>query len=145
MKIQIIFSTEVGTTKYVAERIQKTLTELGHQADVYEVGIDGYQPVLEGYDLQILGSPTYYGGQLETKMAQFVIKFNPDFSHTQVAVFSLGDRNYQDFCGSADILEKWVSDHGGKVVVPSLKIDGYPDDLVPISAWVTGLVKEAGL
>jgi flavodoxin len=139
MKVKIIFSTEVGTTKSVAEQIAKTLTDLQHQVDLYQVGKQPNPPDFTGYDAVLFGSPTYNEGQVETKMADFLSSFAANLSSLKTAVFSLGDSNYVHFCGSAAILETWIAQHGGVLAVPTLKIDGYPKN-EEVAAWARQLV-----
>lgn len=141
MKVKIIYETQVGTTKYVAETIQKKLTELGHQVDLHAVRSRGMKPVIEGYDLVVFGSPTYNAGQLETSMTELVATFAPDLSSYKVAIFALGDQSYGHFCGAAEILEAWITARGGKLAVPTLKIDGYPKSATPIVEWAEQLTK----
>lgn len=136
MKIQIIFGTESGTTKYVTELMTKMLIEDHHNVDVYEAGRQDTAPVLEGHDLVLLGAPTYAGGQLEDKMATLLSKFSVDLSKYKVGVYSLGDRGFDHFCASAEILEGWVVQNGGKLIAPALKIDGYPTNLDEIQQWI---------
>ena len=59
-----------------------------------------------------------------------------------VAVFGLGDKeNYEDyFCWAADILSKKVTECGGNLVCPVLKVDGEPEDNTDaVVAWASGL------
>lgn len=139
MKVKIVYGTETGTTQYVAEAMQKMLSEQNHQVDLYKAGTDGYQPDLAGYDMVLFGSPTYSEGSLEANMQQLVSEFNPDLSTIKVAVFSLGATGFFHFCRSAELLEQWVSEHKGKIIQPTIKIDGFPTDLAPIVAWVGAL------
>ncbi len=143
MKIKIIYETQVGTTKYVAEIIQKKLSTLGHEVDLHSLRTNGRQPDLTGYDAVLFGSPTYNSGQPEPTVSQFMNEFQNDLSPYKVAVFSLGDRSYPEFCGSAEILETWITGHGGNVSIPSLKIDGYPMDFSPILAWAEQFAQTA--
>ncbi|MDQ3008916.1 MAG: flavodoxin family protein [bacterium] len=135
MQILVIFSTEVGTTKIVAQTLQKLLSAKDNTVVLYEVGKERTPPNVLGTDLVLIGSPTYYNGELESKMAEFLSDYAPNLAPYKVAVFSLGDTAYEHFCGSAELLESWVTEHGGKLTVPTLQIDGYPDDQ-QINEWV---------
>lgn len=136
MKIKIIFGSEVGTTQYVAELMSKMLTDRGHEVDLHHVGLKGVQPVINDYEVLLFGSPTYYGGNLEQKMDKFVKEFKQSLGQFKIGIFSLGDSGYEHFCGSARILEDWVVNSGGKISLPTLKIDGYPHDTASIKQWV---------
>jgi len=140
MKVKILYATEVGTTKYVAEIIKKRFEDLGHQLDIQQVGSQKVLPTLEGFELLLLGSPTYYNGQPHDDMVRFLTDFKPDLTHIQVAIFALGESGYSHFCGAAEVLEQWVAENQGKLLIPTLKIDGYPSDPSSISTWVKLLV-----
>lgn len=139
MKIKLIFETQTGTTQYVAETIQQQLTAKGHQVDLHSVRASGYQPVLDGYQAVILGAPTYDDGKLETAMKVLTTRYTADLSKYKVAVFGLGNSSYPIFCAAAPLLEEWVKKNNGTVVIPSLKVDGFPDNLAPITQWVDQL------
>ncbi len=141
MNIKIIYGTLAGTTKYVAEIIQKRLNKLGHKTDLHNIN-DNSKPIIDNYDLLIFGSPTYENGELEYNMSHFLSQFSPNLSKYNVAVFGLGSSNYPKFCRSAALLEHWVVKNSGKLTVPSLKIDGYPQDLKLINNWVRKLLEK---
>ncbi len=141
MNIKIIYETQNGTTQYVAEVIQKQLREAGHETILHSVKYDGMQPSLEGIDLVLFGGPTYDDGKLEKTLREFIDVYSPDLSRHKVAVFGLGNKTYPQFCVAADILEEWVKSKGGRLVVESLRVDGFPDHLEKISEYVQSLVK----
>jgi flavodoxin len=136
MKIIIVFGSEMGTTRYVAKVAQEQLTSKGHEVKLYEARKDGLSPDLTGYDIVLFGSPTYFEGLLESNMQDLVDEFKPELSSYKVGVFSLGSHDFNNFCGSAEILEDWVAKHGGTLALPTIKIDGYPNDLSQISEWI---------
>lgn len=141
MKVKILYGTEVGTTKYVAELLQKKFNQAGWEVDLQDVGRSKNKPQLDDYQLLLVGSPTYYNGQLVASMAEFLSNYAPNLQLISTAVFSLGDSQYSHFCGSAEILETWVAERGGKIVGQALKIDGYPSDTTAIDEWVNALLK----
>jgi flavodoxin I len=141
MKIKIIYETQVGTTKLVAELLKKRLTEQGQEVELHSVLNDGMSPAIEGYDVLLFGSPTYYSGQPEMNIGQLISTFAPDLSKYRVAVFCLGDSNYEHFCGAAEILEEWVTQHRGKLAAPSLKIDGTSYSAAVIDEWLKQVLR----
>lgn len=140
MKIKVVYATEVGTTRYVAEIIKETLDQEGHQVELYELSPFSRKPLFEETDVIILGSPTYYNGQPQEYMIDFLANFNFDLRNYKVAIFSLGDKGYQDFCGSAKKIEEWVVANHGKVSGQILKIDGYPGQTDFIRQWVKEMI-----
>lgn len=139
MKILIVYETLTGTTQYVAELMSDRLTELGHQVTLHSVRYQGNQPELASFDVLIFGAPTYDDGKLEQGMKVFITKTKFDFSPKKVAVFGLGNSTYPQFCTAADILSDWVRQQQGQLLLPTLKVDGFPDDTSPILDWVTEL------
>ncbi len=139
MKILIVYETLTGTTQYVTEVMQAKLIELGHQVDLHSVRYQGQQPELSNYQVLLFGAPTYEDGKLEQGMRVFIAKCKENLSGYKVAVFGLGNSTYPLFCKSADILEEWVTQQQGRVVTPTLRIDGFPDDLSPIESWIVQL------
>lgn len=136
MKIKIIYASESGSTRYVSNVIQNQLTTEGHVAEVHCLNTDGLQVELTGFDLLLFGSPTYDDGQPQMQMVKFMNQSQANFSQTKTAVFCLGESWYPHFCGAAAVLEKWITDHSGNVVIPTLKIDGYPLDTTFIADWI---------
>jgi flavodoxin I len=116
--------------------MQKHFLTLGHEADLHSVRSQGMTPALDGYDAVLFGAPTYEDGKLETSMRVFITRFSSDLSKYKIGVFGLGNSSYPQFCFSAGVLEEWVTQNKGVLTIPSLKIDGFPDDLKPIQQWV---------
>ena len=140
MNVLIIYETQTGTTEFVANAMAEYLQTKQHQVTVHSVRQKGTQPVLDGIDLILFGSPTYDYGTLEHYMQEFVESFSADLSKHKFAVFSLGNSSFPMFCASAEILEEWVKKNNGAVAIPSLKIDGYPAGFEEIGAWLDQLI-----
>lgn len=136
MKVIVIYETLTGTTQYVAEIMRDTLAELGHTTDLHSVRYQGPEPEIQEYDVVLFGAPTYEDGKLEQGMRVFIARCKEDLSQKKVAVFGLGNSTYPQFCVSAKILEEWVVKQQGSPLIPTLKVDGFPDDVSPITNWV---------
>lgn len=141
MNIKIIYETETGTTQYVAEVIKDQLEVAGHTVHLHTIKYDGQQPSLEGIDMLLFGGPTYDDGKLEKTLREFITLFQPNLAPYKVAVFGLGNRNYPQFCVSADILEDWVRQRGGNPLVAPLRVDAFPDDTSEIETFVKSLLQ----
>lgn len=140
MHIKIIYETQTGTTQYVVEVIRDQLQAAGHQVHLHTIKYDGMQPSLEGMDAVLFGGPTYDDGKLEKTLRELIAHFQPNLTPYKVAVFGLGNRNYPQFCTSADILEDWVRACGGTPLVAPLRVDAFPDDLTEITSYVRSLL-----
>ncbi len=81
------------------------------------------------YDVCILASPTYGHGLLEGYMAKFAKGLKEiDLKGKPCAVIGLGDPKYekQYHIESAPILEKKLTDAGGKILLPALRVSRTP-------------------
>lgn len=135
MRIKIIFETQTGTTKYVAEVVQRELQAAGHEVVLHSLLGQGLTPNLDDVDVLLFGAPTYDDGYLEKNMREWIKTQHPDFSQRKVAIFGLGNRTYPQFCIAADVLEAWVKENHGQPIVETLRVDHFPDDLKPIEEW----------
>lgn len=143
MKVKIVYSTQGGTTKYIAQQMVKALQEIGHSAELHCAPVDGFQPAMDGCQLLIFGSPTYDEGQLEAGMALLTTEFQPDLSQYHCAAFAVGDSSFPHYCGAAEVLEQWITQHQGTLVVPVLKIDSYRQDFSMVPDWIKQVVAAA--
>ncbi len=81
------------------------------------------------YDICVLASPTYGHGLLEGYMSKFVKGLKKiNLKGKPCAVIGLGDPKYeaQYHIESALILEKRLTDAGGKILLPALRISRTP-------------------
>ncbi len=95
-------------------------------------------------DVCVLASPTYGHGLLESAMGKFVEKMKGmSLKGKPCAVIGLGDPRYeaQYHLESAVLLEKAITEAGGKLIVPALRISRTPvmhlKGLIP--AWAKQL------
>lgn len=130
----LLYATNSGNTEFAAQTIANALASNHIQIDILNVAEAKPEDVI-GYNLLILGSPTwdnvingrYKQGQLQDQMAAFLHTISQvDLAKQPMAVFGLGDSNYQYFCGSAILLQKFVSKAGAHLISDPLYIDGYP-------------------
>lgn len=133
MTILIVYATNSSGTQSVSQLLGALLEKAGHRVTVVRAS-DAAPRDLLNYDAVLLGSCTWLGkgkglaaeGQLQEHMSAFVEQAQLlDLAHKPCAVFGLGDSSYTHFCAAADHLEKFVQEHGGRLIVPSLRIDGY--------------------
>jgi len=140
MNILILYETQNGSTQYVVEVMKSTLEKSNHQVTLHSLKYQGVTPDIESNDVIIFGAPTYDDGKLEKTMLAFISSFKADLSQKKVAVFGLGNRTYPQFCVSATILTEYVQSCHGQVLLEPLRVDGFPDDVTPITTWVSQLL-----
>lgn len=123
-KVGIFFGTDTGNTRKTAKAIAKQLGDVAGKPDnIKNVSVDD----LLGYDVLILGSPTYGDGELPGLTAgtstESWEEFLPnlagaDFSGKTIALFGLGDQaGYPDnFVDAIGILYDAFADTGASFV-----------------------------
>ena len=141
-KATIIFGSTTGNTEAVANKIAETMQGYDVQV-VYVTDVKDDSVVAES-DLVLYGCSTMGLGELqEDFIPYYQDRMTPALlKGKNVAVFGLGDKeNYEDyFCWAADILSKKVTECGGNLVCPVLKVDREPEDNTDaVVAWASGL------
>jgi flavodoxin I len=123
-KIGLFFGTQTGNTEAIAETIQAALGK--DVVELHNIGESGVSD-FDGYNLLIIGSPTWNIGELVADWEGFYEEFDAmDFSGKKVAYFGLGDQvGYSDnFMDAVGILEAKITERGGQTV-GYWAIDGY--------------------
>jgi flavodoxin I len=128
MKILLAYATNSGGT-FLAGRIIREILQKKHAVQMKKIDITNPQEFNE-YDLVIFGSPSWdFGGvqgQPHETFLQFMAKNKEiNLEGKNFAVFGCGDHSYTYFCGGVDNLEKFIKEAKGKLIIKSLKIDGY--------------------
>lgn len=115
MKTGIFYGSATGTTAEVAREIAK---EMGvADADVHDVA--NTDPAKLGdYDLLLLGSSTWGGGELEDDWYDFVAAAQVyDLKGKKIALFGCGDETMSDtFCDAVGILYDKLKGTGAEFV-----------------------------
>lgn len=129
MKILIGYATNSSGTLVASTVLTKTLKEKG--IEIIHKEIRGVKPdSLNQYDLIILGSCSWNYNKTEGMPHEYMSAFMASMNQTSLpekpfAVFGLGDTAYMYFCGAVDHMETFVYSIHGRLVVPSLRIDGF--------------------
>ena len=118
----------------MANLIADVLREKQHTVTVQHVRESKPAQFSGPYEAVLIGSPSwdYQGkeGQLHEEMRTFLESAEGvSLEGKKVAVFGLGDSSYMYFTGAVNYLEKFVADHHGSLLIPSLRIDGFYFDL----------------
>ena len=148
LKINIIYSSIGGNTLLVVQKI----TQLLEQNTIIPVALNLYRvdncnpDVVNDCDCVILASPTYGQGSLEAHFPSFLRQITTKIVNQKFAVVGLGDNHYypEYLTESGAILETFVKNNAGILVVPALRIGMPPikfiNKLVP--KWVEKLIAE---
>ena len=146
-KILIVFSSIGGNTELVVQKVSQ-IVQQSQRATVDVIRVDSFDTskpeLLDQYNCLILASPTYGQGTIENHFSPFLKLIKSKIATKNCAVIGLGDNKYypEYLTESGAILEKYVTDNGGNLLVPALRIGMPPikfiEKLVP--KWVEKLL-----
>ncbi len=129
--IHIVYGTTGGNTDLVTDMVRIVLEENGHTVTREKAEVADLDR-LKTNDCLILASPTYGHGQLEDHFIRTfwkeVHKIDLDLTNHKCAVIGLGDPKYDaDYnIESAIILQGFMEERGGKMIVGNLAINRSP-------------------
>ncbi|WAB24990.1 flavodoxin [Lysinibacillus phage vB_LfM_LysYB1] len=139
LNVLIAFESMSGNTMEVAEIIEKTAQENGHNVTRYRIGSESSFPVVSDYDVFIIGTYTWGKGLTPKRTKSFVAKVG--YKPAVVYVFGTGDTQFggaELFCAAATKLGKFY-----ETQYPVLKIEQSPrgsqEELVV--DWTKGVFK----
>lgn len=137
MKILIAFGTLTGNTEEVSKSLRDFLTEQKHLVTLVDQS-DIKISELSQFELIILGASTWGDGELGANpiTEDFVERFEKEFEPSKdikFAIFGLGDSSYEHFCGVVDLLEDTLIKNNCKIIKPSLKLEGLPENNLEIA------------
>ncbi|MCX8008856.1 MAG: flavodoxin family protein [Patescibacteria group bacterium] len=127
MNILILYATNSGGTEMAAQMIGQHLSD--HTIEIKRV-LEQNPDTLNQYDCILFGSPSwdYDGkeGQPHDDFWEFKKKMEgKTLNGKRCAIFGLGDSSYKIFTGAVDVLEQWVNEWKGTLIVPSIRIDKF--------------------
>ena len=123
--IGIFYGSDTGHTEDAATLIQQLIGE--ENADLFDVAKIKDASVVNNYDLIILGTSTWYLGELQSDMDNFRAALTDvDLSGKTFALFGLGNQvDYSDyFVDGMGILYNFLKDKGARII-GSWPVDGY--------------------
>lgn len=129
MNILLLFATNSGGTQQASQMVASQLQEKGHTVSMKNPK-ESKADEIAGADLVIFASPSWDYQDKEGQPHEDFFPLLQSFEGKTMdgksfAIVGLGDSSYAHFCGAVDEFEKVVHNLKGKLVVPSLKIDGY--------------------
>lgn len=126
--VLFIYGSTGGNTEMVVESVADILRAKKFKVDIKRAELSSAKDLLKS-DVCILASPTYGHGLLEDHMGKFVKGMKEiDLKGKPCAVIGLGDPKYeaQYHIESASVLEKKLTDAGGKLLLPALRVSMTP-------------------
>ena len=129
MKILILYATHSGSTQQASQVLADNLESNNMKAVLKQVNQTDPHEIIN-YDSIVLASPSWdYDGKEGMPHEDYISFMDKakDFvwKEKSFAVLGLGDSSYTHFCGAVNHLEKFIREKEGKLIIDSLKIDGY--------------------
>lgn len=129
MNILILYETYSSSTETVAYLIAETINTSGSRSEVKKL-TDVETREYNDHDLVIFSTPSWFEngkeGQPHTNFLKFMEKNNQaSFVGLNCVFVGLGDSTYNKFCNAIEIVEKFFTDRGANVTLPTLKLDRY--------------------
>lgn len=122
--VGIFFGSDTGNTEAVAQMIQK---ELGKKlVDVKDIAKSSKEDIA-GYDLLLLGIPTWYYGEAQCDWDDFFPELEEiDFNNKLVAIFGCGDQeDYAEYFLDAMGMIRDIVEPRGAVIVGHWPTESY--------------------
>ena len=133
--LHCIYASTSGHTEYVVDILRQTSLDYARD-DSMEMTVQRAELAkaedLNRGDVLILASSTWNTGNVEGQPNPHMWNLLMDrakdvaLSGKRVALIALGDERYYFTANAAVHLEKFVADHGGKLLCPTLKIVNEP-------------------
>ncbi|AIU87800.1 flavodoxin [Pectobacterium odoriferum] len=114
--IGIFFGSDTGNTENIAKTIQQQLGT--NVADVHDIAKSSKED-LEGFDILLLGIPTWYYGEAQCDWDDFFPSLEEvDFAGKLVALFGCGDQeDYAEyFCDAMGTIRDIIEPRGATIV-----------------------------
>lgn len=129
MNVLLVYATYSGSTSAASHIAEQVLSATGHAVTLKQA-LELQPQDLESADAVVLASPSWdYHGEEGMPHEDYLEVFKAfegqQFADKKFGVIGLGDNHFTKFCGAADHLEQWVSQLGGQLAIPSLRIDQY--------------------
>jgi flavodoxin I len=144
LKVLIAYTSIGGNTELVVQKVTSLLSN-NFEVDTQRVDVLGPDS-FNDYSCIILASPTYGQGTVEDHMSKYLKLVKSNTSGKSFAIIGLGDNKYypEYLSESGAILEKFVTDNGGNLLIPALRIGMPPikfiEKLVP--RWCDNLTQK---
>ncbi len=129
MNILLLYATNSGGTQQASQMVASMLQEKGHTVTVKNPKESNVDEVTSA-GFVLFASPSWDYQDKEGQPHEDFVPLLESLSGKTLegkpfAILGLGDTSYAHFCGAVDEFEKIVQNLKGKLIVPSLKIDGY--------------------
>jgi len=146
MNIALFYGSLTGNTMLISEQLATHLQSKGHEVTMEDQSMVDVNN-LRNFDLVIFGASTWGEGDANPTTESFLVTLNDpstDITDVKYAIFGLGDRSYEHFCGVVDRLEQTLQTKKAFQAHPSLRLEGFPDESMQasIEKWIGEVLKK---
>ncbi|GAB1388735.1 MAG: hypothetical protein AMXMBFR78_02150 [Rubrivivax sp.] len=147
MRIKLLVGTMTGTAELVAQEVQQTLQNDGHDAEVLMMDAVGVDVFARG-GVFIVCTSTHGYGDIPDNAVEFfenLERRRPRLDSVTYGVIALGDGTYgENFCKAGDRFDELLSKLGARRAGKPLRHDANSGDVPEEVAtqWVTQWVKD---
>lgn len=131
MPLKILFGSQTGNARNLAQLIAEALHSHGVMAEVRDMGEYDPDDLQEISHLLIITS-TYGDGEAPDNASEWMsyLKFAEELelSHMHYAVLGLGDSYYPHFCQAGKDFDQYLSKRGAQALLPRLDCDRYYEE-----------------
>ncbi len=126
-KIHIVYGSQTGNTKSIAEMLESELTTKGHIVNCKDASEVPARNLAEGYDCILLGTSVWGIDSIELQMdfETYSDSFGEmGLSGKKCAAFASGDMAYDCFCGGVDFIEEEYRKFNANIITEGLRVEG---------------------
>lgn len=148
MHVLVIYATNSGGTQTAADIVSIVLKNKHLEITVKEAGEVNPNDITE-YPAIVIGSCTWDYNGLEGQPHEHIVEMLkkldklPAWTDKSLAMFGLGDSSYTYFCGSVTYMETFAKRNKARLIIPSLKIDGFfykqQENTATLQKWASDL------
>lgn len=120
----VIYASQTGFARELAERTAQALIDAGHAATLHDIGTLDFETMTGARCLFVASTtgeadpPDHALGFVQKVMAK-----PADLRSVQYAVLALGDREYTGFCAFGRQLDDWLRHHGARPLFDMVTVD----------------------
>lgn len=148
MNILILFATQMGNAESVAGSFSDYLSARGHPCEVANVATLSPQELAHEDRPIVFCASTWGEGDPPDDAVDFWEQMADaapgSLSRCTFAVYALGDRNYDEFCGFGRKLDQRMEELGATRLIPRVENDvEYDEHLLPFAASLCSVLDTA--
>lgn len=147
IRIRLIYASTAGHTEYVVSALSERLSSSGVEVTMQRAEQATPADLTAG-DILLLACGTWNTGGIEGQLNPHMHALlreradSIDLKNLPCLAIGLGDRRYRYTANAAVLLEKFVTGHGGTMLLPPLKIVDEPYDRLDdvLKPWLDQLL-----